>query len=61
MPAKTGSVGRLHGSDISLTVTASRYIPINNFALSAGYRWIKLVSGSSEGADRTVILVTRPV
>lgn len=49
------------GSDYSLTVAASKYVPVENLALVAGIRFIKLVSGSSEAADRTITLSTRPV
>lgn len=49
------------GSDYSLAVAASKYIPVSNLAIVAGLRFIKLVSGSSEGADRTITLAARPV
>lgn len=49
------------GADYSLTVSASKYIPVSNLALVAGLRFIKLVSGSSEGADRSIILAARPI
>ena len=49
------------GADFSLTVAASKYIPVSNLALVAGLRFIKLVSGSAEGADRVIILAARPV
>lgn len=49
------------GSDYQLTVAGGKYVPIENLAITAALRWIKLVSGSSEAADRTIILATRPV
>lgn len=47
------------GADLSLAVAASKYIPINNLALTAGLRFIKLVSNASEDAERTITLVQR--
>ncbi|MGE0755273.1 MAG: hypothetical protein AB7L92_08970 [Alphaproteobacteria bacterium] len=49
------------GSDLSLSVAASKYVPISNLALVAGLRFIKLVSNASEGAERVITLVTRAV
>lgn len=49
------------GADISLTVVPSKYIPIANLAYIAGLRFIKLVSGSSEGGTRTITIAARPV
>lgn len=49
------------GADFSLTVAASKYVPIENLAIMAGVRFIKLISGSTEAADRTITLSTRPV
>lgn len=49
------------GADYSLTVSTSKYVPVSNLAIVAGLRFIKLVSGSSEGADRTISLAVRPV
>jgi len=49
------------GADYSLTVAASKYVPIENLSIIAGVRYIKLVSGSSEGADRSITLATRSV
>ena len=49
------------GSDLSLPVSASKFVPLTNFALIAGLRFIKLVSNSSEAAERTIKLVTRAV
>lgn len=46
------------GADVSKTVAASKFI---NLAPSdfAGVNKLKVVSGSSEGADRTITLVVR--
>ncbi|MBP3958343.1 hypothetical protein J8F10_24100 [Gemmata sp. G18] len=49
------------GADYALPVAASKYVPIENLAVVAGLRFIKLVSGSSEGADRSITLAVRPV
>ena len=49
------------GNDLSLTVTLSRYIPINNLAITAGLRFIQVVSNASEAATRAITLATRPV
>ena len=49
------------GVDYALTVAASKYVPIENLAVVAGLRFIKLVSGSSEAADRTITLAARPI
>ncbi len=49
------------GIDYTLAVAASKYVPVENLAVVAGLRFIKLVSGSSEGADRTITLAARPV
>jgi hypothetical protein len=46
------------GAAYSITVAASRYIPITS-AHFAGARYIKVVSGSSEGASRAIIVVRR--
>lgn len=63
-PASGGTFVTLQdgaGSDYSLTVAASKYVPVSNLAIVAGMRFIKFVSGSSEAADRTITLATRPV
>jgi len=44
----------------STTVAASRYVPLDERVFK-GLRFIKLVSGSSEAAERTIVLATRPV
>jgi hypothetical protein len=50
------------GSDYTLTVAASRYIPIPNLAVTAGLRFIKLVTGTAQTTTDTVItLALRPV
>lgn len=49
------------GSDLSLAIAASKYVPFSNLTLMAGLRFIKLVSNSTEAAERTITLVTRAV
>jgi hypothetical protein len=48
------------GAALSVVVTTSKYIVVNP-ADFAGARFIKLVSGSAEGADRVLTLCVRPV
>lgn len=47
------------GTAISVTSAASRYIMVGNTLLKAlrGLRFLKVVSGSAEAADRTIGLV----
>ena len=49
------------GVSLSVAVTAGVYVPITNLAVTAGLRFVKVVSNASEGAARSIILVTRPV
>jgi hypothetical protein len=49
------------GGAYTVTVTAGKYVPVTNLAIVAGLRFIKLVSASSEGADRIITLAVRPV
>lgn len=49
------------GADYSMTVAASKNIPVENLAIMAGWRFIKLVSSGAEGADRSITLAVRPV
>jgi hypothetical protein len=49
------------GIDYSITVAAGKYVPIENLAIVAGIKFIKIVSGSAEGADRVITLAVRPV
>lgn len=44
----------------SITVAASKYVVVPPADL-AGVRYLKVVSGSSEGADRDVVLLLRAV
>lgn len=46
------------GSAVSLTVTADGYVLLTPSDF-AGVRYIKLVSGSSEGAERTIKVIMR--
>ncbi len=48
------------GVQYSVTVAANRYIPIPPY-IFCGVKYIKLVSGSSEGGNRTIYVITRPV
>jgi len=56
----TGTFQAVYDSagQISLTVAASRTIMIDP-ARTRGLRFIKLVSGSSEGADRTIQVIIK--
>jgi hypothetical protein len=47
------------GADLSIAIAANKFIPISNLALTAGLRFIKLVSNGTEAAERTFILVQR--
>lgn len=46
------------GTLYSITVATSRGIPVNK-ALFEPWDYVKAVSGSAEGADRSIVLVTR--
>jgi hypothetical protein len=48
------------GTALTVTVSASKHICIVP-ADFASVRWLKLIMGSSEGADRTIIAVMRAV
>lgn len=52
------TVGDGAGGDLSVTFTASQYEPITNLALTKGITHFKVVSASSEGADREIKVVT---
>jgi hypothetical protein len=41
----------------SVTVGTSRYVALDP-AVFAGVKWVKVVSGSSEAAERTITIVT---
>ena len=49
-----------NGSALSYTVAANKYLAIDP-ALFHGVQFLKAVSGSAEGADRTLVLVSKPV
>lgn len=49
------------GADYALPVAPSKYVPVENLAVVAGLRFVKLVSGTAEAADRAVTLAVRPV
>lgn len=44
-----------YGSNYSLSVAASKYIPINNFNIVAGLRFIKLTAGTAQTPTDAVI------
>ena len=49
-----------YGSSYSLSVAASRYVPIHNFNVVAGLRFIKLVAGTAQAsADALITLAIR--
>ncbi len=43
------------GSTYSLSVAASKYVPINNFNITAGLRFIKLTAGVAQASTDAVI------
>lgn len=45
------------GTQYSVTVGTSRYVALDP-AVFAGVKWVKVVSGSSEAASRTITIVT---
>lgn len=47
------------GSEVSYTVAASRYMPIDPDTFR-GIQKLKLVSGSAEAAERAITLVVKP-
>lgn len=51
-----------NGNAFTITTTASRFAPVNNLAITAGLRYIKLVCGTSQSTTDTVLTIaTRPV
>lgn len=49
-----------NGSDYSVPVAQGKYVSLDP-AIFAGVQFIKIISGSAEGADRTLNLAVRPV
>ena len=47
------------GADVSKTVAQGKYVGIDP-TLFRGIRFVKLVSGSSEGADRQIVIFSIP-
>lgn len=49
------------GADVSITVGASRWVALQSAVMAklAAFRWLKLVSGSAEGAARTIEVVLK--
>lgn len=54
-PVKDGA-----GNSYSLTVAAAQFIPIDPVKMS-GVRFMKIVSGSTEAAERTLQVVSKPI
>jgi hypothetical protein len=48
-------------ADLSLTVAQGKSIPIEVPANLLPWRFIKIISGSAEAADRTITLIVRPI
>lgn len=48
------------GADVSKTVAASKFLPTDPTTFS-GIRFLKLVLGAAQTADRTLTLVLRPI
>lgn len=46
------------GAAVSVTVSTSDYVPLP--ASVSTLRWVKVVSGSTEAAEREITLVTKP-
>jgi len=44
-----------YGSSYSITVAASKYVPINNYNVVAGLRFIKLTAGTAQSSTDAVI------
>lgn len=50
VPVQDGS-----GSIYSLTVAASKYVPVNNFNIVAGLRYIKIAAGTTQASTDAII------
>lgn len=50
-----------NGNAFTITTTASRYAPVNNLAIVAGLRYIKLVCGTQSTTDTVFTLALRPI
>lgn len=48
-------------SAFAITTTASRFIPLDNLAITAALQFIKLVAGTSQTGDIILTLLLRPV
>jgi hypothetical protein len=44
-----------YGSNYSLSVAAGKYVPINNFNIIAGLRFIKLTAGAAQASTDALI------
>lgn len=47
-------------SAFTITTAASRYVPLDNLAIAAGIRFVKLVCATSQTGDTVFTLATRP-
>lgn len=48
------------GATYSLTVAASKYVPVNNFNIVAGLRFLKITAGAAQtGTDAVITLALR--
>lgn len=49
-----------YGAAYSITVAANKYVPINNFNIVAGLRFLKITAGSAQsGSDAIITLAMR--
>jgi hypothetical protein len=44
-----------YGTNYSLTVAASKYVPIHNYNVVAGLRFIKIIAGTTQASTDAVI------
>ncbi len=49
------------GADLTFAVTVSRFIPIPNLSLTAGLRFLKVVSNATEASSRVIVLAARAI
>lgn len=53
--------GAAEAAAYTITTTASRFVPIDNLAIFAGVRHLKVVCGTAQTGATTIQLITRPV
>lgn len=51
----------LGGGVYTVTVTSSKYVPVSNLAITAGARFVKIVTSGNETGAKSITLATRPV